>query len=87
MLTWLQRVFGHPGLRIGPAAYVTHYFQPFERPLSTCFHVANVHLTALPQIFCPLRLEGQAGRCPTADCAGALGAGAFRLDLSRNHQL
>jgi hypothetical protein len=44
----LQRVFGHHVLSISIAACVSHFFQPFERPLSTCFHTVNVHLTVLP---------------------------------------
>jgi hypothetical protein len=48
VLTQLQRVFGHPVLSIVIAACVIHFFQPFKRPLSTCFHASNVHLTALP---------------------------------------
>ena len=40
--------FGHPGLSIVIPARITHFFQPSERLLSLCFHVANVHLTALP---------------------------------------
>jgi hypothetical protein len=30
------------------AARITHFFQPFERLLSICFHAANIYLTALP---------------------------------------
>jgi hypothetical protein len=35
VLTQLQRVFGHPGFSIVIAARITHFFQPFERLLST----------------------------------------------------
>ncbi len=45
--TLCKRVFGHPVLSVVMAACITHFFQPFERLLSSYFHAANVHLAAL----------------------------------------